>query len=301
MTLPAAIEALIREEKLGSRYAETMLAPVLAPLAKDIAEAHTAKGDALVVGVCGAQGSGKSTAVKFLKVLLEGEGARIAVLSIDDLYLKREERQALAAEVHPLLATRGPPGTHDVPLGLKVIEGLTRAAADGAVLLPRFDKAADTRASPSPQDLFQGAADIVLFEGWFVGAKPQADADLAAPINDLERFRDPEGAWRRYVNTALAGPYQELFGRVDFLALLAAPGFQQVQAWRTEQEQKLRAKVEAEGGDASRVMTDAQVATFIQHYERLTRHILAEMPYRSNVTIGLDADRRVQTYDKRPL
>lgn len=299
MTLPAAIEALIREEKLGPHYAETMLAPVLTPLAKDVRAAHGAKKNGLVVGVCGAQGSGKSTAVKFLKLLLESEDLRVAVLSIDDLYLKREERQALAAEVHPLFATRGPPGTHDVPLGLDVLDGLTRATPGNRVLLPRFDKAVDTRALPSPQDVFQGTADIVLFEGWCVAARPQAEADLVDPINALERERDPTGAWRGAVNAALAGPYQDLFGRIDFLALLAAPGFEQVQAWRTEQEHKLRARVAAEGGDAGRVMSDAQVATFIQHYERLTRHILAEMPGRCNVRIALDAARRVTAYEKR--
>jgi D-glycerate 3-kinase len=301
MTLPASLQAMIREEKLGPSYAETMIAPVLAPLAKEIAAAHAANRAPLVAGVCGAQGSGKSTSVKFLKALLETEGARVAVLSIDDLYLKREERQALAAEVHPLFATRGPPGTHDVSLGLKVLDGLTRSAPGNSVLLPRFDKAVDTRALPSSRDLFQGTADIVLFEGWFVGARPQADSDLAQPINALERERDAEGGWRRHVNAALAGPYQELFGRIGFLALIAAPSFDQVLAWRTEQEHKLRARVQAEGGDGSRIMSDAQVATFIQHYERITRHILAEMPGRCNVRIALDADRRVTAYEKRPL
>jgi D-glycerate 3-kinase len=301
----AAIEALIAIEGLGPDYASRMIAPALAPLAQDIAAAraaaaaHAASRGPLVVGVCGAQGSGKSTAVKFLKLLLEQVGARVAVLSIDDLYLTREARAALADKVHPLFATRGVPGTHDVALGLEVLDGLVRQAPGSATLLPRFDKAADTRALPSPEDHFQGPADIVLFEGWCVSAAPQPDADLARPVNELERTRDPDGIWRRHVNAALAGPYQELFGRIGFQILIEAPGFEAVLTWRIEQERKLRARVEAEGGDASRVMTDAAVATFIQHYERLTRHILVEMPYRSNVTIGLDADRRVQAYDKR--
>jgi D-glycerate 3-kinase len=248
-----------------------------------------------VAGVCGAQGSGKSTAVKFLKLLLEDAGARVAVLSLDDLYLTREERAALAERVHPLLGTRGPPGTHDVALGLAVLDGLTALDPRARTPLPRFDKALDTRAPPSEGDVFVGSADIVLFEGWCVGAVAQDEADLADPLNALERTRDTGGVWRRHVNAALAGPYQELFGRTGVLVLLEAPAFEAVLACRTEQERKLRARAAA----GSRVMSDAEVAVFIQHYERLTRHILAEMPGRCDVRISLGEDRSVQGYEAR--
>jgi D-glycerate 3-kinase len=293
-----AVSALIAEERLPPDYAD-VVERVWARLAQDVLDAASSRGP-LVAGICGAQGSGKSTAVKFLKLLLEDAGARVAVLSIDDLYLTRKERADLAARVHPLFATRGVPGTHDVALGLRVLDGLAGRSRAAATRLPRFDKAIDTRAAPAPADMFEGAADIVLFEGWCVGAVPQAEADLESPINDLERTRDPEGIWRRHVNAALAGPYQELFGRIGFLVLLEAPGFEQVLAWRAEQERKLRARVAAVG-EGSRVMTDAEVAVFIQHYERLTRHILAEMPGRCNVRVALGSDRSVLSYEKRPL
>ncbi|TWB63914.1 kinase [Nitrospirillum viridazoti] len=241
-----------------------------------------------ILGICGAQGSGKSTLADGLAERLVASGLRVAVLSLDDLYLTKEERQDLARDVHPLLATRGVPGTHDVGLGLAVLDGL---GTPGRTLLPRFDKAVDSRAAEGAW--VEGPVDVVLFEGWCVGALPQDAADLAAPVNELERDRDAGGEWRRHVNAALAGDYQRLFGRLDALVLLAAPDFAVVRGWRIQQEEGLRAKLRAAGKPTDGTMTDDQVSRFIQFYERLTRHILAEMPGRADLTLRLDAARRV--------
>ncbi|MFV3077467.1 hypothetical protein [Niveispirillum fermenti] len=241
-----------------------------------------------VLGICGAQGSGKSTLADGLAARLMAAGLRVAVLSLDDLYLTRAERQERAREVHPLLATRGVPGTHDVALGLAVLDGLARP---GPVPLPRFDKAADTRAAEPV--LVDGPVDVVLFEGWCVGALPQDATALAEPVNDLERTHDADGGWRRHVNAALAGDYQRLFGRIDALVMLAAPGFAIVRDWRIEQEEGLRRTMRAEGRPTDTTMSDEQIAGFIQFYERLTRHILAEMPGRADLTLHLDERRRV--------
>jgi D-glycerate 3-kinase len=241
----------------------------------------------LVVGLCGAQGSGKSTLAAGLQARLVRDGIPAAILSIDDLYRTRAERTALANAVHPLLRTRGVPGTHDVDLGLRVIEALERGEA---ALLPRFDKAADDRLPEARWERAAAGTRLLLLEGWCVGARPQQAAALAAPVNALERDEDPDGIWRAYVNHALAGEYQALFGRLDRLALLAAPGFAIVRRWRTQQEHDLRGVTP--GG-----MSDAQVARFIQHYERLTRHILHEMPDRADLTIALDEERRVTAID----
>lgn len=240
-----------------------------------------------VLGICGAQGSGKSTLADGLAKRLTRDGLAALVLSLDDLYLRREERRNLTVQVHPLLATRGVPGTHDVALGTAILDAL---AAGQDVLLPRFDKATDTRGADGMA--VQGHVDVVIFEGWCVGAKPQTEAALREPVNDLERDQDVDGRWRRYVNDALAGDYQVLFGRVDALVLLAAPDFAIVHRWRAEQEEGLRRQLRAAGKPTDGTMSDAQVATFIQHYERLTRHILAEMPGRADLTLRLDAERQ---------
>jgi D-glycerate 3-kinase len=240
------------------------------------------QGGMLVVGLCGPQGSGKSTTAAALAVLLRASGARVAVLSIDDLYLGQAARRDLAAAVHPLFAVRGPPGTHDVALGLRVLEGLARP---GDVALPRFDKATDDPAPRSEWPLVEGPVDVVLFEGWCVGAAPERAERLAAPVNALERDEDVDGVWRRYANDTLAGEYQALFGRIGLLIQLRAPSFHAVLGWRCEQEKKLRARTD-------RGMSDAQIARFIQHYERLTRWIDLEMPARADVVVQLDKARR---------
>lgn len=251
---------------------------------------RAAQSGPLVVGICGAQGSGKSTLAVGLKARLEGEGARVAVLSLDDLYLSHAERAELAADIHPLFATRGVPGTHDVELGIAVLDALT----DGrATALPRFDKAHDDPVPASEWPVIHDPVDVILFEGWCVGAIAQDPADLTEPVNDLERERDADSVWRTYANTQLVGLYARLYGRLDRLILLAAPGFEIVQAWRTQQEHDLARDLAAKGITGTHVMSDAEVVYFIQHYERLTRHILREMPSRADLTLRIDADRNL--------
>ncbi|MDP3631878.1 kinase [Phenylobacterium sp.] len=280
--MDAWLSDFIAAEGLPPDFAETALA-ICGPLAARIIADRGPPG--YVIGICGSQASGKSTLTAVLRHLLEDAGVTVASLSLDDLYLTHAERQVLGREVHPLLATRGVPGTHDVALGGAVLDSLR---GDGETLLPAFDKAADDR-RPECLSVF-GPMDVILFEGWCVGAVPQAD--VSAPINALERDCDPDGRWRSFVNDALAGPYQDLFARIDLLVLLKAPSFDVVLAWRQEQEAKLRARLAREGGDLKRAMTDVQVADFIAHYERLTRHILTEMPGRADMVVELDAERR---------
>ncbi|HEX3918537.1 MAG TPA: kinase [Caulobacteraceae bacterium] len=254
-------------------------------LARRIAAAAT-RGDPLVVGLTGPQGSGKSTVAAALPPLLGARGLRTAVLSLDDLYLPKAKRQRLAREVHPLLATRGVPGTHDVPLGLETLAALART---GPTAIPCFEKAADDRRPAAEWSVFEGPADVIVFEGWCVGARPQADAELAQPVNDLEQQRDPDGVWRRYANAALARDYPPLFDRIGLQILLLAPSFDVVLGWRLQQEHALRAT--HDGGQS-----DAEIAVFIQYYERLTRHIAAEMPSRADLVVQLGSAREVVRY-----
>lgn len=242
-------------------------------------------GAPLVVGLCGAQGSGKSTAAAALAAALCGQGLAVATLSLDDLYLGRAARRRLAAEVHPLLATRGPPGTHDVGLGLDVLARLRRG---DAVRLPRFDKGRDAPC-PLADWVDTPRADVVLFEGWCVGARPQAPAALAAPVNALERDEDGDGTWRRHVNDRLAGDYQALFA-VDRLVMLAAPDFAVVAGWRREQEHRL---IAAHAVRPPAAMSDGEVARFVAHFERLTRHIAVDLPPRADLRIGLGPARDI--------
>ncbi|MDC7684197.1 kinase [Asticcacaulis sp. BYS171W] len=235
----------------------------------------------LVVGICGAQGSGKSTLCEAVATGLNARDIATVILSLDDLYLAPEDRPVAA---HPLFKTRGVPGTHDPISGIRIIDAFRRGQA---VSSPRFDKATDRPVPCGKEDMFAG---VLLLEGWCVGAVSQVETDLIAPVNALERDEDPDGVWRRYVNAQLAGPYAALFAKLDRLILLAAPGFEVVQGWRTQQEHDLRRKLALEGRTGG--MEDVQITRFIQHYERLTRHILTEMPARADLTIRLDAQRQ---------
>ncbi|MBD3818106.1 MAG: kinase [Brevundimonas diminuta] len=236
-----------------------------------------------LIGIAGAQGSGKTT---LARAAAERLGA--AYLSLDDVYLTGAERQALAREVHPLFAVRGPPGTHDLGLLERTLAALRAAGADSRTPLPAFDKLADDRAPRTDWPVFAGRPSAVLVDGWCLGATPQAEADLAAPVNALEAERDGQGIWRRAANAALAAPYAETFARFDAVLFLKAPSFDAVLDWRCEQEAGLMGLPPADLPSARR----AELAVFIQHFERITRHMLAG-GVRADLVFQLDADRRL--------
>lgn len=271
----------IAAEALPDDFARTVEL-VCEPLAARAARLRQDRRRTAIIGLCGAQGSGKTTIAEATRRLLAERGLSAVAVSLDDFYLTHEPRRRLAETVHPLLATRGPPGAHDVGLASAVLDQLRTA---GASALPRFDKAADTRAPRAAWPKVRTPVDVVILEGWCVGAVAQGQAALARPVNALERDEDPDGRWRSYVNDQLCGPYQDLFARLDDLVLLAAPSFEVVAGWRGEQEAKLRART---GGG----MSEGEIARFVAHYERITRWILTEMPERAGWTIRLDGGRR---------
>lgn len=237
-----------------------------------------------VFAITGLQGSGKSTLAAQLVAAAEAEGLRAATLSIDDFYLTRAERERLAREVHPLLATRGPAGTHDLPLALATLDALRegRPAA-----LPRFDKLADERLSETRWPRTAGRVDLVVFEGWFLKTPAEPDPSLAAPLNALERDEDADGTWRRWCNAALARDYPALWQRIDALWFLRGPGFDVVPEWRWQQEQALQA---AEPGRTG--MRRGEVERFVQFYERTSRQALRSLPAIAERTLPLDWQRR---------
>jgi len=281
----------MREEKLDLALEEPLCRAYL-PLAGWV---HLQKqpGKTLVLGVNGAQGSGKSTLCAFLRLILrDAYGYNVAGFSLDDLYKTRAERQAMAREIHPLFAARGVPGTHDVELGMRTLAAL---AAPGTVALPAFDKARDERRPPGEWPLFQGPADVVVFEGWCVGTRPQAASALREPLNDLERREDRFGIWRRHANRQLETAYARLFAQLDRLVFIQVPGMDCVFRWRGLQEEKLAAKTP--GGLR---MDEAALRRFIMHYERLTRHALDDLPGRADLTLCLNDNHRFTPLDIEP-
>ena len=232
----------------------------------------------------GPQGAGKSTA---LAEALAAMDRPVAGLSLDDGYLTRAERAALAAQVSPLLQTRGPPGTHDLALLAQTIAALRRAGDASQTQLPVFDKLADDRAPPEAWHRFAGRPAAIVIEGWLMGALPDAQAPEAPPLNAVEAL-DADGAWRRYQEDALAGGYAALWDRADGFCHLAAPDFACVADWRLQQE----AGLWAARGEAMPASRRDWVLHFIQHYERLTRRMLTG-GRRPGAVIAIDAARNV--------
>ncbi|HZV83630.1 MAG TPA: kinase [Brevundimonas sp.] len=235
-----------------------------------------------VIAVVGAQGSGKTTLARAAAETFGG-----VQISIDDVYLTRARREQMAEEVHPLFLTRGPPGTHDLRMLARLIKALGAARPDDKTLLPDFDKRADDRRPIRDWRVFEGRPRAILIDAWCLGALPEGAADLAEPVNALERDEDPDGAWRGAVNDFVGGSYAAFAARFDAILFLKAPGFDVVLDWRSQQEADLLGVAPPDLPRAER----ERLAGFIQYFERITRHMLAGGA-RADVVVELDRERR---------
>ena len=260
------------------------------PLLEQIVEHLNTCERPFLIGINGAQGTGKSTLARLMSSVFAGKGLNTVNLSLDDFYYSRKRRQLLAQSIHPLLVSRGVPGTHDTGLLREILISLAALSAGRDLLLPAFDKAADDPVPKAHCPRVRGPVDIIVLEGWCIGLRPQSEAALARGINPLERGDDQNGAWRRYVNTKLAEDYQEIFAQLAMLIMLQAPSFEQVLQWRSLQEEKLRAR---QSGRGAGLMDAAALRRFIQHFERLTRHSLDTVPEQADVVFNLNEAHRV--------
>ncbi len=276
------IADLIEAHKLPAHFSEIVEHYYL-PLCARIAQLKKSKSETLYVAINGSQGSGKSTMAAFLTDLLAKIWhLNVANLSIDDFYLTRKERKHLAEHIHPLLMTRGVPGTHDIQLALQTLKKL--GSPNKSIPLVRFNKAIDDRACEDKWTYMDGPADVVILEGWCMGIEAQTEADLYTPINKLESEEDSNAKWRHYVNDQLSQQYPALFKQFDYLIMLKAPSFDCVYQWRKRQEDKLRAKATLQ----THLMSEPELKRFIEHYQRLTEHALENLPDKANVVFNLD-------------
>jgi D-glycerate 3-kinase len=239
-----------------------------------------------VFGITGLQGSGKSTLAQQLVSAARTRGVKALALSLDDFYLGRRERRELSRRVHPLLAQRGPPGTHDVALACRTLEALRGMQPGEIVHVPRFDKLADTRLPPSRWTSVRERPGLIVLEGWCLGVRPQSADALIAPVNRMEREQDPDGRWRRWCNDALAN-YAALWQGLDWLCWLKAPNFDIVRDWRWQQECALQ-----RAQPTRQAMDRAQVEHFVLAFERISRHAQDTLAGIADEVIGLDALRR---------
>ena len=293
--LQAVLARFIHEASLPDSVAFNFM-KWYAGVTESLARRAKAANIAPLVGFSGCQGSGKSTLVALMaKVMREVHGVSTVVLSLDDFYLTKAARGALAESIHPLFATRGVPGTHDLALLHETIAALRQPPPGSAVPVPAFDKALDDRTEMVHWRQVSAPVQLIFLEGWCVGLSPQQESELAAPINPMEAEQDPSRVWRGEVNRQLASEYAELFGKLDALLLLQAPSFDAVFDWRWQQEQRLSQQFQQDHPDKpDPTMSRSEVAEFILHYQRLTEHGLRTLPDRADFVWELTIDRSVE-------
>lgn len=227
------------------------------PLAMQVASYRKAQSRPLIQGILGGQGTGKTTLAAILTLILSQMGYRTLSLSLDDLYKTYSDRLTLR-EQDPRLVWRGPPGTHDIQLGLTLLDCLRQLNSLEPIQVPRFDKSAWGGAGDRRAPEIVAPADIVLFEGWFVGVRPINPAAFDAAPPPILKADDRSFA--RDMN-ALLFDYLPLWERLDRLILLYPGDYRRSLEWRLQAEHQMIAT-----GRSG--MTDAQVEQFVQYFWR---------------------------------
>ena len=240
-----------------------------------------------IIGLSGGQGAGKSTITAILKFILKKKyGLKLCIFSIDDFYKTKAERKTMSKKVHPLFLTRGVPGTHDVKLINKTLNQLKKRKFK-TVLIPKFDKSTDDRFTKNKWQKIKNPPNVIIFEGWCIGARHQNNSDLKKSSNIIERKYDPKFKWRKIVNKNLKSEYKRLFKKIDKLVYLKAPSFNYILKWRLLQEQKMKLT-----SKSKKIMSKSQIKKFIMFYERITRHMMKDFSKISDLTIFLDKSHR---------
>jgi len=289
---PATLKLLqheINQQALPNAFL-TSIEHWLLPIATLINTQYHAKTKPLIISFNGAQGSGKSTLTCFISLLLKHHFKTSSLsVSLDDFYATKQHRLRLAQDIHPLLKTRGVPGTHDLNLAITTLNHLKKCSTQDPCFIPIFDKASDDRTTKEHWKKVETPIEIILFEGWCNHAPIQTPSELKHPINALEAQEDPNGVWRSYVNKQLNLYHQKLFSLCDQLYFIKIPNFEKIKQWRGLQEQKL-----ADCGVNSKIMDQLQLERFIQHYERITRQCLQTLTNTADAIITLDKDHQIK-------
>lgn len=285
------ISSFISKNKLSSGFSEIAKGYFI-PLAEETKAHQTSAKKPYFVGINGSQGSGKSTLSEFIKDYLQTTyKLKVVVMSLDDFYFSQIERDIIAQDVHPLFKTRGVPGTHNTAHIKQVLNDLKNGQS---TVVPRFNKATDNPHSRSEWTAVPQGTDIVIFEGWCWGVTAQSDQQLVNPVNDFESQQDSAGAWRKHANMQLALHYEPLYSMMDKWVMLKAPSFNDVYAWRLEQEQKL---INATPENLrTGIMDPQQIQRFIQYYQRLTEHGLQTLPSCCDHVFELNSDRAITAH-----
>jgi D-glycerate 3-kinase len=262
-----------------------MLWEIWLPLALQLIQCKQQIARPLIQGVLGGQGAGKTTLAAALTLILEGLGYQTISISLDDLYKTYADRRQLR-EADPRMVRRGPPGTHDVDLGIKTLQAFCHQTSPSHIEIPRFDKSLwrgeGDRVEP---EIITQTVDFVLFEGWFIGVQPvEHQAFLAAPEPILT---EADRQFARDMNAALQA-YLPLWEYLDRLIVLYLPDYRLSKQWRKQAEHQMMAQ-------GRQGMTDAEIDAFVEYFWRslhpeLFIKPLIERPDLVNLVIEINSD-----------
>ena len=245
------------------------------------------------VGLAGGQGTGKTTISSMIKIILiKYFKLKVFKISIDDFYKTRKERIRLSKKIHSMLLTRGVPGTHDIKMMLSFFKKV-KSTKFKRLKLPTFNKAIDDRFNKKHWYNLKEKPDVIIFEGWCVGAKPEKNNMLNKTINSMEKINDKKQIWRKYVNQQLRSKYKKLYSQLNCLIYLKAKNFGLLQKWRLKQEQKLLAK--SKKNTKLKIMNKDDVLSFMQTYQRITQNMFKNMPKYASIIINLNSNHQIKS------
>jgi D-glycerate 3-kinase len=273
------------------RNKEKMIKSFLIPVSQWISK-KIYKNKPFIIGLAGGQGSGKTTISSILSIILKKYfKLNVFVISIDDFYKTRKDRKILSKNKHPLLMTRGVPGTHDISLILNFFRKI-KSKKFNTLEVPRFNKSIDDRYGKNLWYRIRSKPDVVIFEGWCVGAKAQSNIQLKKPINSLEKVYDQRAKWRTHVNNQLKTKYKTLFKQLDGLLYLKAKNFHLLREWRLKQERKLL--IQTKNKKNLKIMSSGDVLNFMQTYQRITQQMFKDALKGSSIIMNLNSKHQIQ-------
>ena len=245
------------------------------------------------VGLAGGQGTGKTTISSIIMIILiKYFKLKVFKISVDDFYKTKKDRSLLSKRVHPMLLTRGVPGTHDINLMLNFFKKI-KSKKFKSLKVPSFNKAIDDRSNKKNWQSIKERPDIIIFEGWCVGAKPLSTNSLKRSINSMEKVKDPKLVWRKYVNQQLKSKYKNLYSQLNCLIYLKAKNFSLLQKWRLKQEHKLKLKNMKKS--KNKIMNKEDIFNFMQTYQRITENMFKTMPKFASIVMHLNSYHQIKS------